>query len=287
MDMAQLLLAALFILTIGLLVTLKMCSLQLDHRTAPLFISGWTLAGVAAVSPVYGHLLAPGWAALAAHPLWLSLAVLKGALLYALFVVSQALMKESLSSRHYVTPLSIGALTLFNAFCGEHLKPHEWFSALGLCALAAGFFLKGHLSDLDRRARFSYLFLVLLSAFLGTIDQIVTKGSNWFVLLLVSNIVLFGFSLAVNIRNLGVLKAALTHRSAALAGFFYAATELVKFYQQVSINPVSVVVTVQAMTKPVILLLSALIWKERTVKEQLVWGVLAFAVTLPLFLYGG
>jgi len=41
------------------------------------------------------------------------------------------------------------------------------------------------------------------------------------------------------------------------------------------------------MTKPVILLLSAMIWKERTVKEQLAWGVLAFLVTLPLFLYGG
>jgi hypothetical protein len=34
----------------------------------------------------------------------------------------------------------------------------------------------------------------------------------------------------------------------------------------------------------VILILSALVWKERTVKEQLLWGVLALLVTLPLFL---
>jgi hypothetical protein len=287
MTFAHLLLAALFLLTIGLLVALKLCSLKLDHRTAPLFISGWTLLGAAAVSPYYGHLLVPGWQAMTAHPSYLLLAVLKGVLLYALFVVSQALMKTSLSSRHYVTPLSIGVLTLANAFLGEHLKPHEWFSALGLCALATGFFFKGHLADLDRRARFSYLFLVLLSAYLGTIDQVVTKNANWFTLLLVSNLVLFFFSLAVNARNLTVLKPALTHPGAALAGIVYAATELVKFYQQVSINPVSVVVTVQAMTKPVILLLSALIWKERTVKEQLAWGLLAFLITLPLFLFDG
>jgi len=244
MDTAQLLLITLFALTIGLLVTLKLCSLQLDHRTAPLFTSFWTLLGMAVVSPLYGHLLAPGWRAMTGHPLFLALAVVKGLLLYALFVVSQALMQRSLSSRHYVTPLSIGLLTLGNAFLGEHLKPHEWFSALGLCALATGFFLKGHLSDLDRRARFSYLFLVVLSAGLGTIDQTVTKGTNWYALLLVSNVALFTFSLGLSLNNLAIVRAAFLHRSAALAGFFYAATELVKFYQQVTINPVSVVVTV-------------------------------------------
>lgn len=284
MGQAHVLLFVLFCLTIMLLVALKLCSERLDHRTAPLFVSAWTLVGAGAVWPLYGHMWGEGWHALAAHPLLLSCAVLKGALLYALFVVSQALMKESLSSRHYVTPLSIGALTLFNSFFGEHLKPHEWFSALGLCALACGFFFKGHLADLSRRARFEYAFLVLLSAFLGTLDQIVTKGANWYAYLIVSTGVLFAFSLAVNMRHGRVLLSAFTSKTAAMAGALYAATELVKFYQQVSINPVSVVVTVQAMTKPVILVLSALIWKERTVKEQFVWGVLAFLVTLPLFL---
>jgi len=44
------------------------------------------------------------------------------------------------------------------------------------------------------------------------------------------------------------------------------------------------VIITQALTKPVILVLSAVIWKERTVKEQLAWGAAAFIITLPLFL---
>jgi drug/metabolite transporter (DMT)-like permease len=101
---------------------------------------------------------------------------------------------------------------------------------------------------------------------------------------IVTYAVVFTVACVWNRRNPAVFKSAVLSWTAALAGISYAATELVKFYQQVTINPVSVVVTVQAMTKPVILVLSALIWKERTVKEQLAWGLAAFVITLPLFI---
>lgn len=280
---AHALLVLLFILTIGHLLTLKVCSVKLDHRTAPIFISLWTLIGAGAVTPLYGHLWAPGWAKLMEEPYLLMLAVGKGGLLYLLLVISQELMKESLSSRHYVTPLSIGLVTLMNAGLGEQLSLNQWFSALGLCALAAGFFFRGHLSDLSKRGKTVYLQLVIISAVLATLDHTLIKGSNWFAALLVVNAVLFTLSLALNIERLAILKDALFHKSAILAGIFYMATEIVKNYQQVTINPVSVVITVQAATKPVILILSALLWKERTVREQIAWGVMAFIVTLPLF----
>lgn len=283
MDIAHLLLVLLFFLTIGHLVTLKVCSVTLDHKTAPLFISGWTLLGLLCVSPFYGHLLSEGIEKYAASPQLLALSMVKGALLYLLFVISQELMKVSLSSRHYVTPLAVGLVAVSNSFFGEQLKPNEMLAVAGLFTLSLGFFLKGHLSDLSPAGKIAYAKLVGLSVLLSTLDHTLTKGTNWFSLLLVSNVTLFALSLALNARNIAVLKSAAFHKSAILAGVFYAATELVKFYQQVSINPVSVVVTAQAMTKPVILVLSALIWKERTVKEQLVWGTLAFIAILPLF----
>lgn len=280
---AHLLLAALFLLTIGHLVTLKVCSLKLDHRTAPLFISGWTLFGLLCASPFYGHLLIEGREKMMAAPLLLGLALLKGALLYLLFVISQQLMQVSLSSRHYVTPLAVGIIAISNYFLGEHLTTGQWIAALGLCGLSCAFFFKGHLSEMPKSARIAYFKLVALSAFLSSVDHVVTKEVNWYSLLLVSNIVLIVLALAVSWRDKAVLKAAFLQKSAAAAGFFYMATELVKFYQMVEINPVSVIVVVQAMTKPVILVLSALIWHERTVKEQMTWGVMAFIITLPLF----
>lgn len=278
------LLALLFLLTIGHLVTLKICSVALDHKTAPLFISGWTLLGLLCVSPFYGHLLKEGLAEYLARPHLFLLSALKGGLLYLLFVISQELMKVSLSSRHYVTPLAIGLIAVTNSFFGENLLPNQWLAILGLFALSAGFFLKGHLSDLDTAGKRAYAKLVGLSVLLSSLDHVLTRDTNWFTLLLVSNVALLAVSLAFNARNLAVMRAAAFHRAAALAGVFYATTELVKFYQQVTVNPVSVVVTVQAMTKPVILVLSALIWKERTVREQLLWGVLAFIAVLPLFI---
>ncbi|MEZ0261080.1 MAG: hypothetical protein ACAH80_08725 [Alphaproteobacteria bacterium] len=284
MDQAHFLLALLFFLTIGHLVTLKLCSVKLDHRTAPLFISIWTLLGAAAVSPHYGHLWIKGWDKFVEAPWLLALVTVKGLALCYLFVVSQQLMKVSLSSRHYVTPLAVGLITVSNSFFGEKLKFHEMFAGLGLCALAAAFFFKGHLSSLDRPSRIAYAKLVLLSTLLSTTDLVLTKATNWYALVILTYAVVFVVACIWNFRAPENFKAALFHRSAAMAGVLYAATELVKFYQQVEINPVSVVVTVQAMTKPVILVLSALIWKERTVREQLVWGLAAFVITLPLFI---
>lgn len=281
--LAHALLLLLFFLTIGHLLTLKICSVSLDHRTAPLFISFWTLLGIIAVSPFFGHLWMEGWGKITASPYLLSLCLVKSGLLYLLFITSQELMQESLSSRHYVTPMAVGFLAIVNAMLGEYLQPLQWASALGLCGLASAFFFKGHLSDLSYRGKISYFKLVAGSVLLSALDQVLTKNANWFSLLLISNIALLGLSLFLNRARLPVLKEALFHKYAVFAGLFYMMTELVKFYQMVNINPVTVIVMVQAATKPVILILSAWLWKERTVREQLVWGVLAFLITLPLF----
>ena len=274
----------LFFLTIGLVVMQKVCSVKLDHRSAPIFFSGWTLIGLAGTWPLFGRLWIDGWKILRGGDFLMALTIGKGALLYYVFFVSQRLMKVSLSSRHFVTPLAVGIVSISNALLGEHLEPGQWFAALGLCGLSLVFFFRGHLADLDRRSRFDYFLLVGLSAPLSSLDHYLIKHINWYTVLVVSNIVLLGLGILLNLRQKHVLRDAFLHKTAALAGIAYMLAELVKFYQQVTINPVTAVVTAQAATKPVILILSALIWKERTAKEQMTWGVLALLISLPLFL---
>lgn len=283
MYMPELLLVLLFVLTIGHLITLKTCSLALNHHTAPVFISVWSLAGVAITYPLYGHLLQEGWQQIEAAPYLLLLMAGKAGLLYLLLVISQKLTQLSLSSRHFVTPLAVGLMAIVNFSLGEQLILGQWCAALGLCTLALLFLSKGHLADLGRAGKIIYAQLVGLAVVLAALDQIILKSSNWYTLLLVSNVLLLLFALAANIKRGDVLRAAFMSKPAMLAGAFYAATELVKFYQMVSINPVTAVVMAQAMTKPVIMVLSAYIWKERTVREQLVWGVLAFSISLLMF----
>lgn len=280
---AHLLLLLLFLLTVGHLVTLKLCSVRLDHRTAPIFISVWMLAGLLLSFPAFGHLWVEGLEKFSAQPWMLALSVVKGCALYLVFVISQKLMQESLSSRHYVTPMTVGLVAVGNAILGEMLTPLQWASAMGLCLLSAVFFFKGHLSSLSPGGKRAYVQLVILSSALSCLDFTLTKNINWYSLLLVSNMALLALCVVMNAHKLSVFRQALLHKYAALAGSFYVVTEMVKFYQLVTINPVSVVVTVQAATKPVILVLSALVWKERTLKEQITWGVLAFLITLPLF----
>ena len=233
--------------------------------------------------PTHGYLFHQGLQKLSVAPHLFLLIVLKGIALYFLFVISQGLMQVSLSSRHYVTPLSVGLIAIINSFLGETLTPGQWMAALGLCLLSAVFFFKGHLADIGKSGRIAYGQLVALAVVLAAFDHVLTRDANWFTLLFISNITLLITSLVLHGKDRNLLHAAAFSKSAILAGIFYAATELTKFYQQVTINPVSVVITVQAMTKPLILVLSALIWKERTVKEQLLWGILAFIVILPLF----
>lgn len=280
--MAEIFLVILFALTIVHLLTLKMCSTALDHRTAPLFIGGWTLIGLAVSAPVFGHLLTEALPVLSANAWLLALIALKGVLLYLMFVSGQGLMKVSLSTRQYVTPLSIGLIAIVNAGLGERLSPEKWVAALGLCALAAAFLLLGHAAELTRQAKIVYARLVLLVVATAAIDQAVLGQTTWYPLLLGSNLVLVALALGLSVRKTDILRAAALHPMAIAAGLVYAVTELFKFYQMVDINEVTTIVITQSLTKPVILLLSAWIWKERTVREQLIWGVLAFAVSLPM-----
>lgn len=278
----QLWLLALFILTLGHILSLKVCSMVLDHRTAPLFISIWVLIGLVAAAPTFGHLLVDALPQLAAAPYLVALMVLKGVILYYMNVAAQKLTAVSLSSRHYVTPMAVGLIALSNGLLGESLTLIQWLGAMGMCLAALAFFFKGHLSDLTADGRRMYLLLVAIVVVLASLDQVLISNTNWYTLLLVSNVTLLVLSLLLTSRVEGLLKQALFHKSAIIAGAFYMATELLKFYQQVTINPVTVVVAVQAGTKPLVLLLAAMMWKERTLREQLLWGIMAFVLILPL-----
>ena len=78
-GIAELFLVILFVLTIAHLLTLKMCSNVLDHRTAPLFIGGWTLIGLLVTAPVFGHLLPEALPVLSLKPWLFALIAIKAA----------------------------------------------------------------------------------------------------------------------------------------------------------------------------------------------------------------
>lgn len=56
----------------------------------------------------------------------------------------------------------------------------------------------------------------------------------------------------------------------------------VKYYQMVTITPASVLNAAGLSTGPIIMVLSSVIWNERAVKEQFLWGVWAMFFLIPL-----
>lgn len=250
----------------------KVCANNLDHRTAPIFISVFILFGILITLPWFGGLLIEGFEKIGAHYLILFLCMFKGILFWYGTYENQKLKKESLSSTYYVAPLSLAFIACINSFLGEVLEPKQWISIIGLCSVSCLFFFKGHLQDLDPSLKKTYFKLALIFTVLGVIDHYTVFHSNWYTLLFISNLTLLCVCLSKR-NSLEVWKTALFNKMAVMGGATFLVFEFVKFYPMVSMIPVSVILLVQVATTPIVFVLSALIWGERSWQEQFVWGL--------------
>lgn len=283
MTLANLLLLAVFMLGIVSVCAKKYASMVLHTRAIALFNGVWTLAGLACVWPLYHGLLAKGVGQAMMHPWLWGAFVLKGGVLWVLYVMQQKLTRASMSSGQYVMPVALGLITAGNAFFGEHLSHVQLASALGLCLLGVLFALRGHVVDTGRGGRRLFVFVVGVAAVSAVMDQVILSHSNWYILLLMSNLVLLALGLWFH-RGWGNLRTAVFSWPGVAAGGTFTVYELVKFYQMVSINPVSLVVMMKVASIPAILVISALVWRERSWREQAVWGVLSLLLLLPVVL---
>ena len=74
------------------------------------------------------------------------------------------------------------------------------------------------------------------------------------------------------------------NRDVVVAGVVYTASEFLIIYASINLLPVSFVAVFMRIAAPVVMIVSALKYKEQTWKNQLAFGVMAFALVLPLIL---
>lgn len=273
----------LFAINLAKALIVKLCSHRLDHQMMPIIYACYLLVGLILSFPAFQSLAMDGITALLNHPIALAACLAKGVVFWFVTVDSQKLTKESLSSSRYSLPPALALAACANAFLGEALNMKEWISVVGLALLGLGFFLKGHLQDLSKESKIIFIKVVLMMMVMIVIDHYVIVHSNWYVLLFLSNVVIVGVSFLKRSPK-RIWKEAFTNKLAMVAGVAFCAYEMIKFPAMVTILPVSVVVTVQVATIPVIMVLTSVIWKERTVKEQLLWGVLSMIFMMMLLL---
>ena len=80
------------------------------------------------------------------------------------------------------------------------------------------------------------------------------------------------------------IKTIFKTRTIAIAGVFYTASEFLIIYSMINIMPVSFVSLFMRLAIPVIMIISAIRYKEQSIRNQLILGFVSFALALPLIL---
>ena len=68
------------------------------------------------------------------------------------------------------------------------------------------------------------------------------------------------------------------------AGVFYTVSEFLIIYASTNILPVSFVALFMRLATPIVMIISAIKYKEQTLKNQLVFGIISLMLALPLIL---
>jgi hypothetical protein len=273
-------LTAFFLLAVFNPLFAKVTSHQLDPDAAPIYISVWTFLGLAITYPFFGELLVPFELA-RSSPIVFLFAALKGPLLWLTAVIHQKVRKESLSTSHFALPVGLALIVLGNAALGETLHLITFLSAIALSLVGVLFVSSGPGKVLSSGGRVKFIYLVLMLVVLGMIDRFVLAGSNWYLFLCVSNFTLLVTALLLT-KAQSTWISSFTNRAGVACGLTFVLYELIKFYPMVTKIPVSVITSVEVSTIPVVLILSSVIWKEGTVRSQLIWGITSLVLMVPI-----
>ena len=75
------------------------------------------------------------------------------------------------------------------------------------------------------------------------------------------------------------------NKTMASAGLIYVVSEFLIIFASINILPVSFVTVFFRLAAPIVMIISAYKYKEQTVRNQLIFGGIAFLLALPLIFF--
>ena len=211
-------------------------------------------------------------------------ALIKGIMLYASVKLIADIAKESNSSAVFAGYISLGIGSLLNYFIlSENLSIIQIIACVSLGILGTIFFLKGPASELSNFGKKSFVWLTLIIILNMFVDNIGIKGLNWYMYSIISS----SFSLFIAIVLLFIEKQykylkELNSPILIIIGLVFAVGEFVILYSMQYYLPVSIAFLFLRLSAPIVMFVSAYLYKERTPKEQLLFGGLALLFALPI-----
>ncbi len=277
----------LFQLSIGLLIMLCMIIRPFSYKPAACdfpaemsaaFTSTWLVAGLAVSFPIFGRLLTTE-NLLSPYVL---LSVVKGVFLWWLIKLQQVVNKESTSSSVFYgfIAMALGSLTI-NVVFNEGLKLFQLMCISAFGILGILFVLKGDARRLSHKGKIAFAAIVLLLASFCITDHLAIPQIGWYAHLLFSSVVMFVAALLHGISKQDFYKI-FSRLDLAGAGSFYVVSEFLIIYSSINILPVSFVAVFMRLSAPVVMVVSAIKYKEQSWRNQLVFGISALLLALPL-----
>lgn len=248
------------------------------------FTSVWTTLFIILSFPFLGKDFMLALPALMTSPYLILYGVLKGIVSWYSIKVSQAVNKKSTSSVVFFPFVSLAlASFIMNVFLGESLKLLQLVIIFFLGGLGFTLWFFGMVNKLSSTWKKYFITAIILNALCPVIDHISLRQMNWYTYFMISNFSTLLFCLYQK-PSLQEFKQIFISRDVFKAGFFNTLREIVIISSSVTILPVSLVNFSIRLSAPIVMVYSAIRYKESTVKKQLVFGIVALLSALPIIL---
>lgn len=247
------------------------------------FTSLWLVVSLILTFPILGHLIIFNGKNALFSP-YILLSIYKGASLFYLISLQQSINKTSTSSSVFLSfiALAIGAIAN-NVFFNENLGFIKVVCIAGFGVLGCLFLQKGDAKRLSYKEKIFFIITTLIMASYTVSDHLAIPQVGWYAHLLVSSVVMFLVCLFYGVSKANI-KTIFTNKFIIIAGVFYSISEFFVIYASINILPVSIVAVFLRLSVPVVMVMSAIKYKEQSLKSQLTFGIIAIILTLPILL---
>ena len=213
---------------------------------------------------------------------YFALSLSKGILLWSVIKLQQVINKESTSSSVFLgfVAMAMGSL-VNNLFFKEGLQIIQLMCICGLGILGLFFISLGDAKRLSFSKKKDFFIVTLLMASFSVIDHLCIPKIGWFLHIVVSSVTLFLVCFSRGISKQDYFNV-FRNKQIVLAGIVYCISEFLVIYSSINIMPVSFVTLFMRLAAPIVMIISAIIYQEQSVKNQLSFSLLAFLLALPL-----
>ena len=251
-------------------------------KFSPIFVSFWMVAGIIMTFPFVCNKFGFSIDVMKNNVFAFGAAILKGWFVWGAVWSFQIINKKSTSTSVFFPFISLSfASLIMNLFFDENLKLIHLMSIVLLGILGGGFYFCGDAKRMNAIEKRMFVIAILFAGGCSVTDHVGIKGIGWYPYLVVSNVAMFLWVL-IKGCSFECIKNIFTEKQIVIAGIFTICYEVIILASMIAVMPVSFVSFFMRLSAPIVMIFSAITFKEQTITNQLVFGCLAILFALPM-----